>query len=131
MEERRAVVALINHNGKILLGRKRDGTEGLLSGKWHIPGETLEEGESDEEGLVRGMMEEAGITIKVLRYLAYHHTPKQTLVKWYECEALTFDIRAGSDLSEVRWVSRGEVMGMCHNGKESLFPSEILEYFKL
>ena len=128
--ERKAVVALVNYNGNILLGKKLDGAEGFLSGKWHIPGETLEIGETDEEGLIRGIMEEAGIEIKVLRYLASHRTPKHTLVKWYECEALTYDIRAGSDLSEVRWVPKNEVMGMCHNRAKTLWPQQIQEYFR-
>ena len=128
--ERKAVVALVNYNGNILLGKKLDGAEGFLSGKWNIPGETLENGETDEEGLKRGIMEEAGIEINVLKYLASHRTPKQTLVKWYECQALTYDIRAGSDLSEVRWVPKNEVMEMCHDRTKALWPQQIQEYFR-
>lgn len=129
-QERKAVAAIVNYNGQVLLGRKLDGAEGFLSGKWHIPGETLEDEETDEEGLRRGIMEEAGIEIKVLRYLASHRTPKHTLVKWYECEPITYDIKAGSDLSEVRWVPREEVKGMCHDKAKSLWPQQIQEYFR-
>ena len=128
--ERKAVVALVNYNGNILLGKKLDRAEGFLSGKWHIPGETLENGETDEEGLIRGIMEEAGIEIKVSKYLASHRTPKHTLVKWYECEALNYDIRAGSDLSEVRWVPKSEVIEMCHDRAKTLWPQQIQEYFR-
>lgn len=128
--ERKAVVALINYDGNILLGKKLDGAEGFLSGKWHIPGETLENGETDEEGLIRGIMEEAGIEIKVSKYLASHRTPKHTLVKWYECEALTYNIRAGSDLSGVRWVPKSEVIGMCNDRAKTLWPQQIQEYFR-
>ena len=129
--KRKAVAALVNYNGRILMGRKKAGSEGFLSDKWHIPGETLEEGETDEEGLIRGVMEEAGIKIKVGKYLASHRTPKHTLVRWYECEPLTYDIQAGSDLSEVKWVLREEVMKMCHDRAKSLWPQQIEEYFKL
>lgn len=128
--ERKAVVALVNYNGNILLGKKLDGAEGFLSGRWHIPGETLEKGETDEEGLLRGIMEEAGIEIGILKYLASHRTPKNTLVKWYECEALTYDIRAGSDLSEVRWVPKSRVIEMCNDGAKTLWPKQIQEYFR-
>ncbi|MBI2663625.1 NUDIX domain-containing protein [Candidatus Woesearchaeota archaeon] len=128
--EKRAVVALVNYDGKILLGKKIDGAEGFLSGKWHILGETLENGETEEEGLKRGIMEEAGIEIKVLRYLASHRTPKHTLVKWYECKPLTYEIRAGSDLNEVRWVSKKEVIEMCHGKAKMLWPKQIQKYFR-
>ena len=60
---KRAVVALVEHEGKILLGKKRQDSEGFFAGKWHIPGETMEDDETDEEALIRGMREEAGIEI--------------------------------------------------------------------
>lgn len=128
MKKNRAVAAIVNYKDMILLGKKRDG-KGFLSGKWHIPGETLEEKESDESGLIRGIKEEAGIQIKVLRYLASHQTPKHTLLKWYECKALTYDIKAGSDLDEVKWVSRGEIFETCDDKATSIWPKEIREYF--
>ena len=129
-EEREAVVALINYEGRILLGKKLDRAEGFLKGKWHVPGETLEDGETDEEGLIRGIREEAGIEIKVSKYLASHQTPKHTLVKWYECEALTYEIHPGSDLERVEWISRSEVPRYCGEGCR-LWHEEIKEYFGL
>lgn len=124
---KKAVVAIVKHEGQILVGKKVSG-KGYLAGKWHILGETLEEGESDEEGLKRGVMEEAGIKIHVLGLLASSKTPKHTSVNWYECEPLTFNIKAGSDLEEVRWMSKAEAKSMCSDEAKSLWPREVKDY---
>lgn len=128
--ERRAVVALVIHEGKVLVGKKKEGGEGRLSGKWHIPGKTLEEEESDEQGLVRGIMEEAGIKIRPERYLGTHMTGKDTQVNWYECTPLTVNIVTGSDLEEVRWVSFEDVIQFCSQDALSPWPQAIQEYFQ-
>jgi len=128
-QNKKAVVALVNFNNKILVGKKREDTEGFLSGKWHIPGETLEDEEDDESALKRGIKEEAGIEIQVERYLGCHLTSRHTKVRWYECIPKTNDIKAGSDLSEVKWIAREEVLNMCADEAVSLWPKEIKEYF--
>ena len=129
MPNRRAVAALINFNGKILVGKKKKDAEGFLAGKWHIPGETLEDGENNESALIRGIKEEAGIEIQVVRYLGTHRTPRHTEVKWYECIPKTYNIVAGSDLEEIKWVSKKDVLNLCRVEAISLWPKEIKEYF--
>ncbi len=127
----RAVVALINLDGMILMGKKRVDGGGLMSGKWHVPGETLEMGETDEDALKRGMMEEAGIKVKVIRYLSSHRTPKHTLVRWYECETETSEVRPGSDLEDVGWVPRKEVPALCGDRVYNLWSQHIRDYFDI
>lgn len=131
--ERKAVVGVVNNNNNILLGKKKDGAKGFLSGQWHIPGETVEPGESDELALKRGIKEEAGIEIEILRYMATHYTKTPTEVRWYECLPKTYDIRPGSDLTEVIWLPRLEVIPYLNaNGRAtSLWPKEIFEYFSI
>ena len=124
-----AVVALVEHEGKILLGKKRRDSEGYFAGKWHIPGETMEDGETDEEALIRGMREEAGIEIRVGRYLAQHISPKGTLVRWYECIPQTYDISNGSDLEAIAWTPKKEVPSICKTSH--LWPDEIKRYFRM
>ena len=123
-------MAVVVHEGKVLLGKKKLDSEGTMSGKWHIPGETLETGETDEQGLIRGIMEEAGIEVRPGKYLGSHETPKGTIVKWYECKPLSTDITAGSDLEGVRWVPFVEVRNVCHENDISLWSQEIQEYFQ-
>ncbi len=61
------VAALIWKDGKILL-YERAGSHG--HGTWSIPGGHLEYGESWEECIRREVMEEVGVALKNVRYLA-------------------------------------------------------------
>ena len=126
---KRAVVAIVNHDSYILLGKKIKKEKKFFSERWYIPGETLEDGETDEQGLIRGVKEEAGIDIIVGKYLATHHTITPTEVKWYECFAKTYDIKAGSDLTEVKWTPKNEVLKYI-DYQIPLLPQKILNYFK-
>ncbi len=123
-------MAVIIHEGKVLLGKKRFDSKGMMSGKWHIPGETLEEGETDEQGLIRGIMEEVGIDVRPGKHLGSYKTSKGMIVNWYECVPLTPDIKVGSDLEDAMWVPFEEVLVVCHKDAISLWPREVLEYFQ-
>ena len=128
MVGKKGVIAIVIYNDKVLVGKKKK-TKKILAGKWHIPGETLKENEDDKTALIRGIKEEAGIDIRVVRSLASHITPEDIEVKWYECKAKTFDIKAGSDLSDVKWVPIKEVRNFCDDESIALWPKEIREYF--
>jgi len=65
MARQEAVVTIVENGNDVLLVKKAELPGHWFSGKWHIPGETLEDGESDNEGMLRGIMEEAGIEIEV------------------------------------------------------------------
>ncbi len=125
------MVAIVNFYGKILVGKKRESSPKFLAGEWHIPGETAEAGERDEEALIRGIREEVGLDIRVGRYIASHITPtSKREAKWYECFADTDKIIIGSDLEDARFVAREEVLRICSKRAYSLWPREIIEYFK-
>jgi len=70
-----AVAAIVNYNGKVLLGKKRKDSSNVLAGEWHLLGEKVENGESDESALLRCLREEASLDIKVGKYLASHFSP--------------------------------------------------------
>lgn len=126
----KAVVGIVHFNGKVLIGKKRHYKNHFLSEKWHVPGETLENGESFEEALVRGISEEAGIPVRVGKFIGEHESITHKLVKWYECFSDTGDVLAGSDLQELKWVSKEEVLEICHERAINLWPDEIKNYFK-
>lgn len=115
MKEKRAVVGLVELDGYVLMGKKKSGADGFLAGLWHVPGETLEGGEEDYDGVVRGIREETGLEVEVIEYMGTHITPKHTEVNWYRCLAHSGDIKAGSDfvksrnLEIVYKVPRGEI----------------------
>lgn len=129
MERKKAVAAIVENDGKFLLGKKRSDSTGMLSGEWHIPGETVEGGESDREALARGIKEEAGIAAEIVRFICSHQTPKGTLVNWYLCKAGGVNLIAGSDLEQVRWVTADEVLALSGETARSLWPKEIQEMF--
>jgi len=129
---RRAVVGVVWYDGEILLAKKRPDSEGFLAGEWHIPGETLESGETDEQGLMRGIREEAGVEIVVGKVISSYSTPiKHTFVTWYECRALSEEIKAGSDVDEVKWAGLEEALRVCGERTKSLWTQEIRDYLGL
>ncbi len=62
-----AVAAIVEHNGRIRIGKKADIEGHFLSGKWHIPGGKVEDGEDEERAVVREMQEETDISVIALQ----------------------------------------------------------------
>ena len=112
-----------------MLGKKRRDSYKVLAGHWHVPGETVEEGETDESALIRGVKEETGLDITVGRYIGCSITPtSHKQARWYECFATSDKAIPGSDLEEVRWVFRNSVLTEC--GQKSIeWPDDIKDYF--
>jgi|SRR5271166_3997604 len=57
------VVALIEHNGKLLACQRRRGSKFELM--WEFPGGKTEPGESPEQALARELREELGVTARI------------------------------------------------------------------
>ncbi|MEK6915907.1 MAG: NUDIX hydrolase [Nanoarchaeota archaeon] len=125
-----AVVAVVNYHDKILLGKKKQDSPKFLAGEWHIPGENVEDNESDQEALIRGIKEEAKLEITVGKYLGKHTTPtSQKEARWYECFASDSQVVCGSDLGDIKWVPRNEVLSHCGSKVTTLWPENIKKYF--
>ena len=125
MERRsEAVVGIVKYNGSILLVRKKPGQD-FFSGEWHIPGETKEGWESDEEALKRGIREETGIEILVEESIGSHNSPKHTEVKWYLCTALSYRLKPDSDIDDAVWVPYAQVPYWHSLKAASLLPDKI------
>lgn len=109
------VGAVIVSQGRVLLVR-RD-TE-PLKGEWSIPGGALELGEKVHEGVRREALEETGLQVEPQRVLevfdsVFHDERGRTQYHYvlidYLCRVAGGEARAGSDVSEVRWVSADEI----------------------
>ena len=103
--------AVIVDGGRALVVRR--GTE-PLKGQWSIPGGMLELGEKLREGITREVKEETGLEVEVFDVLdvfdsifpdsdgrtQYHYVLIDFL-----CRPRGGELRAGSDVSEVKWVT--------------------------
>lgn len=127
MERKRAVAAIVENSGKIVLGKKIQNSDGTLQGEWHIPGETVENNETDEEALRRGIKEEIGIEVDIISFIGSHQTPKGTLVNWYHCKTNSVNLVVGSDLEDARWVAVEEALDLSGELSKSMWPESVRE----
>ena len=109
--------------GRTLLIRR--GSEPLL-GEWSIPGGTLELGESLQQGVVRELLEETGIEVRVLELIevfdrifpedgatgtAVKRKPRfHFVIADYLCERLGGEPRAGSDVTDVAFAREEDLV---------------------
>jgi len=116
------VGGVLIENGKALLIRR--GSEPLL-GQWSIPGGTLELGETLVEGCARELLEETGVTVRVLDLIEVFerinpYFPAETreiqprprfhfVIVDYLCEKITGDPKAGGDATDVAYVSEEDL----------------------
>lgn len=125
------VTAITEYNGKVLIGKKIKKPGHPLSEAWHIPGGRVEKGETEKQALVREMLEETGIKIEVKRFLDEHIIPNVNFkVRWYLCGPLTFELKAGSDLTDVKYIPKSEVSKICNTEAVLLWPPKVKEYFE-
>ena len=105
------VGAVIVEGGRVLLVR-RD-TE-PLRGEWSVPGGMLELGEKLRDGVRREAMEETGVQVEPGEALdvfdsiftdGLGRTQYHYVLIDYLCHPVSGEPRAGSDASDVRWVS--------------------------
>jgi 8-oxo-dGTP diphosphatase len=113
---------VVIENGRALLIKR--GSEPLM-GQWSIPGGTLELGESLQEGVARELLEETGLTVRVLDMIEafdrifldpaassegdksrpkYHY-----VIVDYLCERLSGQAQAGSDVTDVAYAAEEEL----------------------
>ncbi|HLI62096.1 MAG TPA: NUDIX hydrolase [Terriglobales bacterium] len=103
--------AVIVEGGRVLLVR-RD-TE-PLRGEWSVPGGMLELGEKLRDGVRREALEETGLQVEPGEVLdvfdsiftdGLGRTQYHYVLIDYLCRPLAGEAQAGSDVSDVRWVS--------------------------
>jgi 8-oxo-dGTP diphosphatase len=119
------VAAVVEHEGRVLLTRRLDGTH--LGGMWEFPGGKIADGESHAEALRREIREEldAGVQVHDLMLETTHMYPDRAVrLSFYRCTL------AGPPRSalgqEMRWVLPAEL-------GELQFPEadrELLEFLK-
>jgi 8-oxo-dGTP diphosphatase len=109
------VGAVIVEAGRVLLIRR--GTAPLL-GEWSLPGGVLECGETLREATIREACEETGLVVEPGEMLGVYERcirDEEGRVRYHYvlidflCHPAEGDLRAGSDASDVRWFTPGEL----------------------
>ena len=109
------VGAIIIDRGRALVVRRA--TE-PLKGEWSIPGGVLELGETLRTGVVREAKEETGLDVVPVEVLEVYdrivadadgRTRYHYVLIDYLCELAGGELRAASDVSEVRWITEAEL----------------------
>jgi 8-oxo-dGTP diphosphatase len=112
------VGAVIVNGGQALLVRRA--TE-PLKGEWSVPGGMLELGERLRDGVRREVLEETGLIVEageVLDVFDSIFTDKRGRTEYhyvlvdYLCRRISGEATAGTDVSDVKWVSENELLAM-------------------
>lgn len=105
----RVVAALIRKEDKVLLTQRWPSKHlGLI---WEFPGGKVEEGESDEEALVRELKEELGVDVKIgtsCFETCHGYGSREVHLLIYRCE-ITSGTPAPVDVKAIEWVSTAEL----------------------
>ena len=112
------VGAVIVDGGRVLLVRRA--TE-PLKGEWSVPGGMLELGEKLRDGVRREALEETGLIVEpgeVLDVFDSIFTDDQGRTEYhyvlvdYLCRRISGEATAGTDVSDVKWVSGNDLPAM-------------------
>jgi 8-oxo-dGTP diphosphatase len=112
------VGAVIVDAGQVLLVRRA--TE-PLKGEWSVPGGVLELGEKLHDAVRREVLEETGLTVEpgaVLEVLDNIFTDGDGQTEYhyvlvdYLCRKISGEATAGTDVSDVKWVSESDLPAM-------------------
>lgn len=101
-------ITLVEHiDGRLMLGRGLGWPEGRFSALAGF----IEPGESIEEGVAREVLEESGVRVRDVTYVASQPWPfpSQLMIgchAWADDEALTLD---ATEMAEIHWFTRAEV----------------------
>ena len=110
----RVVGALLNEpRGKILACRRPEGD--AWAGWWEFPGGKIEEGESQEQAVVREIEEELGISVtpqSCVAQISHDYGDRDVELFIWKCAAVDPGAISPSEHDETQWVSQDELMNL-------------------
>ena len=95
---------IVDYAGRMLAIKRAD------NGHWEPPGGVLELGETIEEGLVREIREETGLTVEPGRLTGVYKNMNRGIVALvFRCRLVGGDARGTAEARELAWLTSGEV----------------------
>ena len=112
-------IMLVEHDGRLMLGRGLGWPEGAFSALAGF----VEPGESIEEGVAREVLEESGVAVRDVTYVASQPWPfpSQLMIGCHafaDDDGLTID---ETEMAEIRWFTRSEVQAAVDGGADAPF----------
>ena len=101
-------IAVVRRGTKILIAKRPAGKH--LAGYWEFPGGRVEAGEKPEDAVVRELLEETGLAIRVVSRgdpIDWDYGEKQVHLDVFFCEAADGAEARAIACDEVRWVEPG------------------------
>lgn len=99
---------LVDVAGRLLLVRRAHEPG---RGRWSLPGGRVEPAETDEQALVREVVEETGLAVRVGPLVGRVRVGCYDIAD-YACEVVGGELRAGDDASDARWADAAELAGL-------------------
>ena len=96
--------AVIDDEGRILAIRRQD------NGHWEPPGGVLELDETIEDGLVREIREETGLTVTPERLTGVYKNMERGIVALvFRCSVADGTVTATPEAAEIAWLTRDQI----------------------
>lgn len=115
MKIRICSVALIEKDGKILMGNKKPGV-GPYPDTWRLPGGGIEEGESPEDALKREIMEEIGVNVTDLKFIGLYEDDepdKDNVMTHYVFHMFKIKVDGegsiSDELTQIKWIDKSSL----------------------
>ncbi|HPI67072.1 MAG TPA: NUDIX hydrolase [bacterium] len=142
-----AVILIIEYQELVLIGLKEKNSKKMLSGQWHLPGETVNWfdafyglltcswGNIFLHAAKRGLQEETGLKVKIkdIKLITAMGVSNQIkkylrLNVWCQISTNSNKAVANDDLQEIHWVAKNEVINQISLEARNRIPKEIEEY---
>ena len=104
------VVGVISRNEKLLVIQRSRFVRS--PGKFCFPGGAMEQGETEEQTLVRELQEELGVSVSPLRFLHRSVTPWSVDLRWWQAELSEAEqvLPNPSEVAAWQWMSVAEIL---------------------
>ena len=90
-------------------------------GLWSVPGGRIEPGETDEQAVIREILEETGLDVECGPLVGAIERPGLAgtilVIRDYHAVITGGELEAGDDAADVRWVTPEEAAGLDRDGK--------------